>query len=52
MRELDPATLEQVLHIRHFCAQIPEGVRIVAVTKQVPVSVMRSAYVADRKSTL
>lgn len=46
MTELDSVTLEQVSYIRHFCTQIPEGVRIVAVTKQVPVSAMRSAYIA------
>ena len=46
MTELDSVTLKQVSHIRHFCDQIPAGVRIVAVTKQVPVSAMRSAYIA------
>ena len=51
MTELDSVALQQmsqqqVSHIRHFCAQIPEGVRVVAVTKQVPVSAMRSAYAA------
>ena len=51
MTELDSVTLKQisqqhVSHIRDFCDQIPTGVRIVAVTKQVPVSAMRSAYAA------
>ena len=46
MTESNPVTLEQVSHIRHFCDQIPDGVRIVAVTKQVPVLAMRSAYLA------
>jgi len=46
MTESDPVMLEQVSHIRHFCDQIPDSVRIVAVTKQVPVLAMRSAYAA------
>lgn len=46
MTESAPVTLEQVSHIRHFCDQIPDAVRIVAVTKQVPVLAMRSAYAA------
>jgi len=46
MTESDPVTLKQVSHIRHFCDQIPDAVRIVAVTKQVPVLAMRSAYAA------
>lgn len=33
-------------HIRHFCEQIPPSVRIIAVTKQVSTSLMRSAYAA------
>jgi PLP dependent protein len=46
MTESNPVILEQVSHIRHFCDQIPDAVRIVAVTKQVPVLAMRSAYLA------
>jgi hypothetical protein len=46
MTESDPVTLEQVSYIRHFCDQIPDAVRIVAVTKQVPAVAMRSAYAA------
>lgn len=46
MTESAPVTLGQVSYIRHFCDQIPDAVRIVAVTKQVPVLAMRSAYAA------
>ena len=46
MTESDPVTLAQVSHIRHFCDQIPDAVRIVAVTKQVPVLAIQSAYAA------
>ncbi len=46
MTESEPVAPEQVSHIRHFCDQIPSEVRIIAVTKQVSVTAMRSAYSA------
>ncbi len=37
---------EHVSYIREFCREIPDNVRIIAVTKQVSTTLMRSAYEA------
>lgn len=37
---------DPVTSIRQFCSEIPPGVRIIAVTKQVSIDLMRSAYEA------
>jgi PLP dependent protein len=43
---LDRCDREHVSHIRQFCRDIPAGVRVIAVTKQVSTALMRSAYAA------
>ncbi len=43
---LDRCDREHVSYIRQFCRDIPQSVRVIAVTKQVSTRLMRSAYAA------